>query len=102
VSGTRHAARQLRSWLIFDVRQRMKILPKRWSDYLMKQPESGMGYQIVTATLRDGRKFEVAVTGSHIMRGVRGYADIPFDPDDIADIEVVPDWLLRRDAHTWW
>ncbi len=80
----------------------MKELPQKWIDYLRKQPESGMGYQIATATLRDGRKFEVAVTDSHIVGAVRGYSDIPFDPEEVAGIDVIPDRILRRNAHTWW
>lgn len=80
----------------------MKELPRNWSDYLLKQPESGMGYQIVTVALRDGRKFEAAVTESHIIGEVRGQTGVPFDPEDVAGIEVIPDWILRRDAHTWW
>jgi hypothetical protein len=80
----------------------MKELPQKWIEYLRKQPESGMGYQIVNATLRDGRKFEVAVTDSHIVGAVRGYSDIPFDPEEVAGIDVIPDWILRRNAHTWW
>jgi hypothetical protein len=84
------------------VRHKMKELPKSWSDRLVKQPESGMGYQIVTVTLRDGRKFEAAVTESHILGSVRGCTDIPFDVEEIVGIEVIPDWLLRREAQTWW
>jgi hypothetical protein len=80
----------------------MKELPKEWSDYLLKQPESGMGYQIVTAALRDGQKFEVAVSDSHVIGAVRGFTDIPFDPKDVTSIDVVPDWLLRREGQTWW
>jgi hypothetical protein len=61
-----------------------------------------MGYQIVTATLNDGRKFEMAISGSQIIGEVRGHTDIPFDPEEIAAIEAVPDWSLRRNAHKWW
>ena len=79
----------------------LKELPKRWSDYLLKQPESGMGFQIVTIALRDGSKFEAAVTESHIIGTVRGQTGVPFDPEDIAGIEVIPDWQLQRNA-PWW
>jgi hypothetical protein len=80
----------------------MKELPKKWCEYLLKQPESGMGYQIVTVTLRDGNEFEAAVSGCQIMGKVRGFCGIPFDLEEIAKMEVIPDWILRRDAHTWW
>lgn len=74
----------------------MRELPKKWSDYLQGKPESGMGYQIVTVTLRDGLKFEVAITDSHIIGPVRGYTGVPFAPEEIVDIEVIPDWRVRK------
>lgn len=80
----------------------MKELPKKWIDYLLKQPESGMGYQIVTVTLREGQKFEAAVSGGQFLGAVRGHTGVPFDPADITGIEVVPDWILQRNAHPWW
>lgn len=33
-------------------------LPKKWSDYLVSKPESGMGYQRVDVRLQDGRLVE--------------------------------------------
>jgi len=67
----------------------MKQLPKKWSDYLYKQPETGMGYQTVNLILRGGRRVEnVAIIESHIIGEVRGSADLSFDPEDIVDIEI--------------
>jgi hypothetical protein len=80
----------------------MKELPQKWIDYLLKQPESGMGYQIVTVTLREGQKFEAAVSGGAILGCGSRAPGVPFDPADITGIEVVPDWILRRNAHPWW
>ena len=46
-------------------------------------------YQIVAVTLRDGRRVEdVAIIESHIIGSVRGYADIPFEPEDIVGVEL--------------
>ena len=33
-------------------------LSKKWIDYLLKMPETGMGYQIVNIKLKDGRLIE--------------------------------------------
>lgn len=33
-------------------------LDKKWSDYLVSKPESGMGYQRVDVRLQDGRVIE--------------------------------------------
>jgi hypothetical protein len=64
-------------------------LPEHWSEFLLGQPETGMDYQIVAVTLRDGRLVEdVAVIHHSLISSVRGHADIPFDPVDITDIKV--------------
>ena len=36
-------------------------LPPRWTEYLLTQPESGMGYQRVAVTLKDGRTIRQAI-----------------------------------------
>jgi hypothetical protein len=64
-------------------------LPEHWSQFLVRQPETGMTYQIVDVTLRDGRVIrDVAIVGSALVSGVRGHRDIPFDPADITHIEI--------------
>ena len=63
-------------------------LSAKWAKDLVSQPESGMGYQIVTVILRDGRYFEkVSIVGGTIAR-VDGYSDIPFEEPDIEKIVV--------------
>ena len=67
----------------------MKTLPRVWSEFLAKKPETGMGYQVVSVSLRDGRKIEdVAIIQSSEIGEIRGYADIPFEPDDIVGMEL--------------
>jgi hypothetical protein len=76
----------------------VKTLPKAWSDFLQTKSETGMGYQVVAVTLRDGRRIEdVAIIESHIIGEVRNHADIPFEPDDIVAIELTHNqWQFRR------
>ena len=76
----------------------MKTLPKAWSEFLAKKPETGMDYQVVSVTLRDGRKIEdVAIIQSSIIGEVRGHADVPFEPADITGIELTHrKWEFRR------
>jgi hypothetical protein len=76
----------------------MKILPKIWSEFLVKKPETGMGYQVVSVTLRDGRKIEdVAIIQSSIIGEVRGHHDIPFESDDITNLELTHrKWEFKR------
>jgi hypothetical protein len=79
-------------------------LPKQWSEYLRRQPETGMDYQVVALTLRDGTKIDdVAVIRCHIIGEIREIGiireekDIPFDPNDIVNIEVTHrKWRFRR------
>jgi hypothetical protein len=66
-------------------------LSPRWASYLMSLPETGMGYQVVSVFLTDGRKFDqVVIDSGHITR-VRGYKEIPFEEPEIAEIEVTHD-----------
>ena len=76
----------------------MKTLSKKWTDFLRTQPETGMDYQVVAVTLRDGRKIEdVAISGGHAIGEVRGHEDIPFEPDDIESMELTHRrWKFRR------
>ena len=57
---------------------------------LSEMPETGMGYQVVTITLKDGRMFKQVVIAEGLIK-IRGRADIPFTEDDIADITVTHD-----------
>jgi hypothetical protein len=64
-------------------------LPEHWSKFLLKQPETGMTYQIVDVTLRDGRIIrDVAIVQSEFVAGVRRHSGIPFDPSEITNINV--------------
>jgi hypothetical protein len=74
-------------------------LPEHWSKFLQKQPETGMTYQIVDVTLRDGRIIrDVAIIQSELVGEVRGHVDIPFDPADIADIKVTHNkWNFQQE-----
>lgn len=64
-------------------------LSEQWSEILLLQPETGMGYQKVDITLKDGTVYQDVdiVNGDHIIE-VSGLPDVPFDNDDIAEIIV--------------
>ena len=67
-------------------------LNQKWSDYLYHKPETGMGYQIATVMLKDGRRFErVVVDGNVEISEIFGHTNIPFTDEDIADIIVTHD-----------
>ena len=72
-------------------------LPKKWAPRLVSQPQTGMGYQTASITLRDGSVMEdVLIVGGTIAE-VRGYDRIPFSAEDISDITVTHrKWEFRQ------
>ena len=50
--------------------------------------ETGIGYQVVSVQLRDGRTFDQVVTSEYCIIEVRGYKEIPFAAEDIASLSV--------------
>ncbi len=61
-------------------------LPLRWTEYLLTQPESGMGYQRVALKLKDGRTIRPAV----VLNAEQLQVDEPVSlrPEDIVEITV--------------
>ena len=69
----------------------MLTLSSKWANFFRRQPETGMGYTIVTVVLKDGRRFpRVAVTGG-VIGSVEDETSIPFREDDIAEFVVTHD-----------
>ena len=65
------------------------MLPKVWQEFLVKKPETGMGYQVVSLRLKDGRKIDdVVVIQSSLIGEIRTQAKIDFDPNEIVEIEL--------------
>jgi hypothetical protein len=63
-------------------------LSSKWLNVLASQPETGLGYHIVTVVLKNGRRIDhVAVVEGNITE-IRGRIDIPFAEDDIAQLVV--------------
>jgi len=68
-----------------------KSVSDKWADYLVNQPETGMGYWVVSVTLKDGRSYDRVVVNGGLVTQVYGEDTVPFDPDDIVDIKVTHD-----------
>jgi hypothetical protein len=69
--------------------ENQKMLPKVWQEFLAKKPETGMGYQIASLQLKDGRKFEdVAIIHSSLIGEIQTQATIEFNPEEISEIEL--------------
>lgn len=74
----------------------LKLSPK-WIHNLVSKPETGMGYQVVTVVLKDGRRFDqVVVNGGHITQ-IKDIEGIPFKEKDIKEIIVTHEkWDFNR------
>jgi hypothetical protein len=66
-------------------------LPQVWARKLASEPETGMGYQIVSVDLTDGRRFDQVVVVEGRITEVRGLREIPFTADDIANVVLTHD-----------
>ena len=66
-------------------------LSAKWAMELASQPETGMGYQVVSVILKDGRKFNQVVVVEGRITEIRSLKDIPFTEDEIAQIILTHD-----------
>ncbi|GEM_PF-1893056 len=65
-------------------------LSEKWKNYLLKQPETGMGHQVVAITTKDNHVYRnIAITNCEYIDGIYN-ASLPdfFKESDIVDIKV--------------
>lgn len=66
----------------------MLALSSKWAPILVSQPETGMGYQIASVFLMDGRRFDhVTIVGGYITK-IGNSTDIPFSEAEIEKIVI--------------
>ena len=68
--------------------KRLVPIPGGCVDDLDRVQETGIGYQVVSVKLKDGRLFDQVVASEGCIIEVRGYKEIPFVPDDVALVKV--------------
>ena len=74
-------------------------LSSKWAKVLLSQPETGMGYQIVTIQLKNGSEYPHVVIIGGVITQIRRQKDIPFDEDSISGIIVTHDrWDFDRES----
>ena len=66
----------------------MLRLSDKWAPILNAQPETGMGYQVASVSLKDGRQFNDVLIAGGIVTKVGEQTDIPFGDGDIQAIIV--------------
>jgi hypothetical protein len=64
----------------------MLALDKKWAKVLISRPEAGMGYQIFSVLLKDGRRFERVMIVGGMITSINGNPDVPFAESEIEDI----------------
>jgi hypothetical protein len=60
--------------------KRLVTIPNEWTDSLRRQEETGLGYHIVSVSLRDGRRFDQGVASEG--------CEVPFQQDEVASVRV--------------
>ena len=63
-------------------------IPEACLEELRRAEETGIGYQIVSVELRDGRRFDQVVVSERCIIQVRGYAEIPFASEDVVSVKI--------------
>jgi hypothetical protein len=80
--------------------KRLIPIPCEHADVLRRHDDTGMGYQVVSVTLKNGKKYDQVVTSEGHVIQVRGHKDVPFSPDDVAAVDVNhKSWNFR--AQPW-
>jgi hypothetical protein len=68
--------------------KRLVAIPSGLVDHLKHAGETGIGYQVVSVELRDGRSYDQVVTSEGCIIEVRGFKEIPFAADEVASVNV--------------
>ena len=68
--------------------KRLIHIPDGLVGSLKRDTETGIGYQVVSVELKDGRSFDQVSTSEGCIIEVRGHEEIPFAADDIASVRV--------------
>jgi hypothetical protein len=63
-------------------------IPPETANDLKQQKETGLGYQVVSVQLKDGRSFDQVVASEGCIITVRGHTEVPFRLDEVAVVKV--------------
>ena len=80
--------------------KRLVPVPSESADLLKREKETGIGYQVVSVKLKDGRCYEQAVASEGCIIQVRGYENVPFAPNELESVRVNHKrWNFRDSSH---
>ena len=63
-------------------------IPPEAATSLKREKETGLGYQVISVVLRDGTCFEQVVASEGCIIAVRGFAEVPFEFNEVATVAV--------------
>ena len=69
----------------------MLTLSTKWASELAAKPETGMGYQIASVVLKDGKRFDQVVIVEGNITQIKGVEGIPFSEAQIEQIILTHD-----------
>jgi hypothetical protein len=73
-------------------------LDNLWIEKIVNQPETGMGYHIVSVVLNDGITIKQVLVNEGYITRVKGFTNIPFKLDDIKEIHVTHEkWDFKNE-----
>ena len=68
--------------------KRLVQIPNELATPLRGQKETGMGYHVVSVTLKSGKHYDQVVASEGCVIQVRGHREVPFTPDEVASVDV--------------
>jgi len=68
--------------------KRLTPIPHEHATLLKHHRETGIGYHVVSVTLKNGKHFDQVVTSEGCVIQVRGHRDVPFSPEEVAAVDV--------------
>ena len=68
--------------------KRLVPIPHEHASLLKHHRETGMGYHVISVTLKNGKHFEQVLTSEGCVIQVRGHRDVPFSPEEVASVDV--------------
>lgn len=68
--------------------KRLVQIPNELATPLRGHKETGMGYQVVSVTLKSGKHYDQVVASEGCVIQVRGHREVPFTPDEVASVDV--------------
>jgi hypothetical protein len=68
--------------------KRLVPIPNEHATILKRHKETGIGYHVVSVTLKNGKHFDQVVASEGCVIQVRGHRDVPFSPEEVAAVDV--------------